>query len=63
MKRTSKKNQREQALERRLQLVRTTIRQLTPAQLARVNGGNNGDVAEPDPLPTCIPFITCIDWP
>jgi hypothetical protein len=53
MKRTGTKNQREQALKLRLQLVRTTIRQLTPAELEQVNGG--------DPLPTCIPFITCID--
>ncbi|HWU87525.1 MAG TPA: class I lanthipeptide [Kofleriaceae bacterium] len=40
MKRTSNKDKPELLLKRRLQLVRTTIRELTPAQLEQVNGGN-----------------------
>ena len=36
MKRTNVKL----TLKRRLELVRTTVRELTPAQLARVNGGD-----------------------
>lgn len=39
MKRTSMKNKPELKLKRTLQLVRTTIRELTPTQLAHVNGG------------------------
>lgn len=39
MKRTSPKNKPELMLKRKLQLVRTTIRELTPAQLEQVNGG------------------------
>jgi hypothetical protein len=40
MKRTNRKNQKELKLERRLALVRTTIRDLSPTQLAQVNGGD-----------------------
>jgi hypothetical protein len=39
MKRTSTKNKKELKLERRLALVRTTIRDLTPNQLEQANGG------------------------
>ena len=42
-------------LKRELAVVRETLRDLRPPQLKQVNGGAN--------LPTCIPFITCIDWP
>jgi hypothetical protein len=38
MKRTTLKNKRGLKLERRLELVRTTIRELTPLQLERANG-------------------------
>jgi hypothetical protein len=40
MKRTSAKNKPELKLKRTLQLVRTTIRELSPSQLEQVNGGN-----------------------
>lgn len=40
MKRTSPKNKPELMLKRKLQLVRTTIRELIPAQLEQVHGGN-----------------------
>jgi len=42
MKRTSMKN-KQLELKRRLALVRTTIRELTPVQLGRVNGGADTD--------------------
>ena len=38
MKRTSMKN-KQLKLKRRLELVRTTVRELTPAQLGQINGG------------------------
>jgi hypothetical protein len=41
MKRTGAKNKQEKQLKRRLDLVRTTIRELTPAQLQQVNGGDS----------------------
>lgn len=41
MKRTNVKL----TLKRRLELVRTTVRELTPAQLARVNGGDGAGEA------------------
>lgn len=47
MKRTSLKAKRNIKLKRRLELVRTTIRELTPAQLEQINGGNT----EPQPMP------------
>jgi hypothetical protein len=43
MKRTSLKDKPE--LKRRLQLVRTTIRELTPAQLAQAGGGGELEYA------------------
>jgi len=48
MKRTGAKdkNKRDLKLKRRLELVRTTIRELTPAQLDHVNGGTDGGYVE-----------------
>jgi hypothetical protein len=46
MKRTGIKNQREQKLERRLELVRTTIRELTPTELQQVQGGTGTKVSK-----------------
>jgi hypothetical protein len=43
MKPTNKKNQKELKLERRLALLRTTIRDLSPNQLTQVNGGSIWD--------------------
>jgi hypothetical protein len=39
MKRNGTKDKRERELERRLDLVRTTVRVLTPTELDQVNGG------------------------
>jgi hypothetical protein len=39
MKRTVMKTKRELALKRKLQLVRTSLRELTPTQLDDVHGG------------------------
>jgi hypothetical protein len=41
MKKTNTKNQNGLKLERRLALVRTTIRELNPNQLEEANGGSN----------------------
>jgi hypothetical protein len=46
MKRNATKNKLGLKLERRLELVRTTLRELTPAELERVNGGYTGGQAE-----------------
>jgi len=56
MKRIGAKNKQEQ-LKRRLELVRVTIRQLTPAQLELIKGGTDtadGSTEEPwcPPLPS-----------
>ena len=40
MKPTNTKNQKELKLLRRLEVVRTTIRELSPSQLGDVNGGS-----------------------
>jgi hypothetical protein len=53
MKKTNTKNQNGLKLERRLALVRTTIRELNPNQLEEVNGGSN--LVEPT---TCNPLYT-----
>jgi len=53
MKRTNKKNQKELKLGRRLALVRTTMRNLSPNQLGQVNGGTGVD---------CIPNLTRSLW-
>lgn len=50
MKRTSAKN-KQLTLKRRLELVRTTIRELTPVELEKVNGGGE------EPIPGgCLPY-------
>jgi hypothetical protein len=50
MKRTGLKNKQELKLKRRLELVRNTIRELTPTELERVNGGNEEPGEEACPL-------------
>jgi len=56
MKRTSPKNKPELMLKRKLQLVRTTIRELTPSQLSHVNGGYG---EEEEYAPSCVyPYYT-----
>lgn len=45
MKRTVLKNKKALKLERRLALVRTTIRELRPSQLEQVNGGDTEEAA------------------
>jgi hypothetical protein len=67
MKRTSMKN-KQLKLKRRLELVRTTVRELTPAQLGQVNGGEatggcqegTNDVTGLMCLTICVPY-TCDD--
>jgi len=56
MKRTSKTNQKELKLERRLALVRTTIRELSPNQLEQAYGGDE-EVEAPT---TCHIIFTVI---
>jgi hypothetical protein len=58
MKQANTKNRKELQLARRLVLVRTTIRELRPNQLAAVQGGIETvkKVAEPD-WPTGCPII------
>ncbi len=53
MKRTNKKNQKELKLERRLALVRSTIRDLSPNQLEQVNGGSQVE---------CVDLVSKIVW-
>ena len=49
MKRSRVKQQQEFELKRRLELVRTTIRELTPAQLEDIHGGTEANaVGEPN---------------
>lgn len=45
MKRNGTKDKRERELERRLDLVRTTVRVLTPTELEQVNAGTETEVA------------------
>ena len=52
MKRTYKKNQKELQLKQRLVLVRTAIRDLSPNQLAQINGGSGTDPVD------CLPDLT-----
>jgi len=40
-------------LKRRLELVRTTVRELTPEQLAQVNGGNTEKMASASCVQCC----------
>jgi hypothetical protein len=42
MKRNNTKNSKELKLERRLALVRTTVRELNSNQLGQANGGSTG---------------------
>jgi hypothetical protein len=53
MKRTSRKNKRERGLARGLELVRITVRELTPTQMGQIQGGDG------EPW-TCIPGWTRI---
>lgn len=46
MKRTGIKQQKVSQLNQRLELVRTTIRELTPDQLKHVEGGTSGKVVD-----------------
>jgi hypothetical protein len=57
MKRTSANNKPGLKLKRKLQLVRTTIRELTPSQLEQVNGGY--EESPPNPEGSCVyPYYT-----
>jgi hypothetical protein len=60
MKRIGTKQNQESNLNRRLELVRTTIRELTPTQLGQINGGTEAtkDETNPDPEPWCPPLYT-----
>ncbi len=42
MKRTNAKDKRDLKLKQRLELVRTTVRVLTPTELEHINGGTEG---------------------
>jgi hypothetical protein len=53
MKSTNLKRKQELKIKRRLELVRTKIRELTPAQLRHVNGGYTEEV------PTCYAGSMC----
>ena len=57
MKRSNQKNNQNIKLKRHLELIRTTVRDLTPAQLAQVKGGTetNGEGGD-DPF--CPPLYT-----
>lgn len=56
MKRTANKKQTTSQLNKRLELVRTTIRELTPDQLQHVGGGTGGKVVEAQTTGTCGPL-------
>ena len=57
MKKTNVKANRELQLKRRLELVRSTVRVLTPAQLEEVKGGT--EVSETcNGEPWCPPFLS-----
>ena len=59
MKRTGVKNKREHALRQRLELVRTTVRELTPSQLDQINGATVTELTgDSDPHPWCPPFLS-----
>jgi hypothetical protein len=55
MKRTGIKQQKTSQLNQRLELVRMTIRELTPDQLKHVGGGTGGKVSKLDDT-GCGPF-------
>ncbi|HEX2689761.1 MAG TPA: hypothetical protein VHN14_24250 [Kofleriaceae bacterium] len=54
MKQTNTNMKQALKIKRRLELVRTKIRELTPAQLEQVGGGSNLE----DGPPTCTPIYT-----
>lgn len=56
MKRTNPNNQKNIKLKRRLELIRTTVRDLTPEQLTQVKGGTETDGGGEDPF--CPPLYT-----
>ena len=61
MKRTGAKRNQGSNLNRRLELVRTTIRELTPTQLEQINGGTedvNQEQTQENPEPWCPPLYT-----
>lgn len=62
MKRSRSKKQPDSKLKRRLELLRTTVRDLTPAQLGQVKGGepNLGDRDGGDD-PWCPPLYTAAE--
>ena len=41
-------------LKRKLQLVRTTLRELTPEQLLQINGGDRSGIPNAAAEPSCI---------
>jgi hypothetical protein len=55
MKRTSAKDKRERKLKLRLDLVRTTVRVLTPTELENVNGGTSLQDVDQD-WSRCLPI-------
>jgi len=55
MKQANSKNEASLKLDRRLMLVRTTIRELNPAQLQEVNGGWGANAMV---FPTCSEVMT-----
>jgi hypothetical protein len=57
MKRTGNKSRQELKLKQRLELTRTTIRELTPALLAQANAGLAVAV-DGNEEPFCPPFAT-----
>ncbi len=58
MKRTGVRNKRRRALDKRLELVRTTVHELTPSQLDRIKGATETEVQGGDPIPWCPPFLS-----
>lgn len=53
MKRNSAIKKLDLKLKRRLELVRTTVRQLTPTELRQVNGGETENATYTCPTKTC----------
>jgi hypothetical protein len=59
MKRTDVRKKRELKLKQRLELVRTTVRELTPSQLDQIKGATETEpTTEKDPGPWCPPFLS-----
>lgn len=57
MKPTKTNLKQELKIQRRLELVRTRIRELTPAELSEAHGGGT-EIVRQDAEPICIPFFT-----